>query len=41
MVCKSRKEAMRRYLELKEKMGWKDDNDPKPANTTSTVPGKK
>jgi len=29
MVCKSRKEALRKRNELKEKMGWKD-NSPQP-----------
>jgi len=30
MVCKSRKEAMRRFLLMKEKMGWTDNNTPQP-----------
>lgn len=30
MVCKSRKEALRRRAELARQMGWKDDNAPKP-----------
>jgi hypothetical protein len=30
VVCKSQKEALKRRAELAAKMGWKEDNAPKP-----------
>jgi hypothetical protein len=40
VVCKSRKEALRRRAELIKKMGLSDDNAPKPVPEKENPPKK-